>query len=243
MLKVVKSSGFAKELLDFQGHLRPYSTWMGIGTNGKTYPDEMVCRYIEWGAEYSGDFTLVIADDLQIYNQIPFNGHQGLEELRERFRSVGRQRKAALEGWARKNKIKNVKIWRWQEAFEALKTEFPSVGFDSFEQYFISGEKISDPGFHSRFIGIVETQVPGFCKKLLMEGRDEKSGKFTASLYARQEVFLTFILTLTKKASIKIGHTGEEIYDNFTSEIIGGLYGERLAIDGKDNFFGGVYLG
>ena len=72
-LQIVDSLGTAKDLIDTPERLKEYSMWMDIGTNIKTYPNDMVADYADWISRHSNSGLIVIADDLQLYNKVPLS--------------------------------------------------------------------------------------------------------------------------------------------------------------------------
>jgi len=241
-IELVEATGLAKELLESGETLKPYSSWMGIGVNEKAYPDEMVKDYIRWASKKSEKFLLVIADDIQTYNLVPFS-KKGWEEIRnvEDFRELADERKKRIQEWLQKEGISNVDVKRWQEIMDEL-GEKDSFFVDYVSQLF-DHVRQHDPELNEAITEIAPRQIPGLFKKMIKEGKggeDLKFGKFAVSLYGQAEVFLTWFLAVKGGYPIKIGHEGEKIYDKITSDILTGKYGEQLAESNAK--FGSVYL-
>jgi len=213
-LRVVEATRLARNLLETRGDFKPYNAWMGIGVSKRTYTDEMVLGYAEWGASHSNHFLIIIADDLGVYNRIPFS-RKGWNEVneKEKFRKEGLKRKAELVNLFQENDLSNVEVLTWSEAVAKLASGERGDQALYLEQL-LDHQRQHKHQLHQDMIGIVEQQVPGIIEKMRREGKggeDQVFGKFVLSLYVQDEIWMTMALSQFGEYPIKVGHKGEKL--------------------------------
>lgn len=242
-MEVINTLGIASDLIEKPETLRKIPMWMGIGTNEKTYPDTMVLDYAKWISEHSDSGLVVIADELQLYNKIPTSSKSWgkLEEV-ETVRQIGAERKKRLSELLQQSDVKNVAIIQWRELIDALMAEsgdndflinYDSQLFDSLRQ---------DPDFDRLLMNIAEKQAPSMFQRFAAHPLTKdhmEHVRFATSLYTQEEIFLTYILSVLQKYPIKVGHAGEQVYDEITLQLLQGKFGPSLK---KSTPFGAIHL-
>jgi hypothetical protein len=233
-LKVLESSGLAERAVE-EGTLGIKNAWMGIGTNENTYPDEFVMNYLRWASQNVNHFLLVIADDIQAYNRVPFSKDKWDELSKTRkWRELGQKRKSSLQEKLMQEGIGNVEIKTWHEIYADLEKQF------NWEVEY-AGQLVDHVCQHTdigqRLEEIVRKKIPGFMGRLEKEKIPEEFGIFSASGYGFEEITLTCLLATNDLYPIKVGHIGEKDYDEITAEII-----SKQGYDSKTKF-GAIYLG
>lgn len=242
LIEVVDSIGMARDLLEDQGHLKPYSCWMGVSTNKRAYPDEDVIKFAKWGSEHSEKFYLLLADRLQLYNKVPFS-RMGWSKLdSDEYVKAAQKRKAELENLVVKNKLGNIEIKLIEFEFIPLlrsSSESLSLMIDWSYQFF-NQKTFDNPGLEHAIEQVTEEKAG----KLLEQAKDKEISQdhalFAFSRYTHLEVFFSWLFAELEVAPIKIGPLWEKPYDTVTLDIVKGKYG---AFSGKDKRFGAVYLG
>jgi len=243
-LELIEATGLAKDLLEKNETFKPYSSWMGIGTNEKMYPDEMVKNYIRWSSKRSEKFLLVIADDIQIYNLIPFS-NKGWDKMKEvgDFRKLAEERKKMMQIWLGAEGISNVDVRGWMEIIDELRMKNPDFNCVDYNNQLFDHTRQHNPDLDQAITKIAPKQIPRLFLKMQKEGKggeELRFGKFVASLYGQNEIFLTWLLAKYGGYPIKVGHEGERVYDELTADILNGKYGTQLA--DPDIRVGSVYL-
>ena len=250
-VEIVGSIGLASKLLKEKSTLKPYNCWMGISTSKKTYPDEMVVEYAKWATEHSDHFMLVVADGMQIYNQIAQKriniSHvteeqaKWIQEEAKEYYKEAKKRKLDLETKFKKAGIQNFHIHLWSHVFELLER-------DEMDKWIVQSfrEMAYYPGIDLEFDEGIRKIVEERAGHLLSRIGKSKLSEFILGLYAREEWALVMALgTLgIYKYSIKIGPEGERGYDELVMDVFLKGFGSLKTdpYENNANWFGAVYL-
>jgi len=234
-IEVVGSLELAEKLLREQGDLKGNDTWMGIGVNKKTYPDEMVLDFARWASKSSDNFLLVVADFVQKYNLVASTGNwDNLYEGKKarKMDREGEKRADEITSLVKGAKLENVQVVGWVDLMKGIEKEneknnlMVNYGFQQFDYRYQHDVK-----FREALQGVVKKQIPHVLKDLEARGRNPQMTLDASAMYAMEEIFASWLLVETKKYPIKIGHEGEKLYDEITASLFE-----------DETKFGSVYL-
>ncbi len=236
---VVGSLGLAEKLLKKGEDLRPHNAWMGVSTNQKVYPDEMVVAFAKWASSRSNHFLVVIADGMQAYNEMAFGGKFGWADVdirMEDYVEPALARKEELRGLIEKEGLDNVSLDLWNDVVWNLRQKDDLLA--SHTKDLFNHQRQHNPDVETALIGIVEEKIPD-----VLNRARKRFGKifvdFAAATYAEEEIHLTWLMAVLGDYPIKIGPPSELVYDKF---VLDGMKGKFKFLEWKKASFGAVHL-
>lgn len=249
-VRVVGVLGSTEKLLREKDSLKPYNSWMGITTSRKTYSDELVVDFARWGSQHSGTFMLVIADSMQVYNQMARDGADPdalTLEQRSKYRQevadykrAARKRMGELNQLVNENGLTNVKITLWSKLLDQL----ASAGWEDRFIIDMYNSVFHRPGLDKKFDEDMTRVTREKARHILVRSQNPETCEFIASHYSREQMVLTMTLATLGiyGYAFKVGIEAERTYDEIAQRIFLDGFGS-LKMDGKGSWnYGTVYL-
>jgi hypothetical protein len=253
-VEVVGSIGKATELLASHGTLKPYNCWFGISTSKKTYPDDMVIEYARWAKDHSGHFMVVIADYMQIFNQMaekdislkdlvedPKKREWALQNQKE-YNREARKRQRELKEKLHSEGLTNARVRLWSGLHRMLSRRpidyFNTSTFEDIGLY---------PGVDPILDESIDRIVEKRAQHIIGKAADSKNAIRIAGYYARKQWVVSMALASLEgyKYIIKLGPETEQVYDELVVDALRNGTGTLRGAFSKPNEdipFGAVYL-
>ncbi len=230
-LKFVDAEGLGKEVINGNKSLNAI---FGIGLSSKYYSKENLTLYAKWASEHLNSLLFIIADDVQRYNIMGFDGLNKKEALKK-ARKIGDEKFLMVKKISDKFPHK-VEVKRWAEVTST--SEYKKI-FSLLEKDY---NKI--PELKEHIDNTLWANIRFKLEELKNNVGDKEFKKRFRILvkYAIEEISLIIYLAEYNVYPIKIGHNGERVYDNIVDRIYSKHYNK---VHGKilpKNKRGNIYL-
>lgn len=227
--------------------LKPFTSWMGVSTNFKSYPDAAILGYARWAVENTAGFTLVVSDWLNRYNWVAERGdwnafdegkhidrlEQAADRRIERFQQIFAERGI------------NADVIAWSQMIRKIIEQ----GFDNdvqgamswnLEWQSLDHSAQHKPDFRTELEAVHQRLVPHLIERGVKKGHHELFMNNALMGYTMEEVLLTSMMAETRFGTIKIGPKWERPYDEVTAKWVRGDY---FNSEREEHIpFGAVYL-
>lgn len=202
------AEGLGKEVI--KGN-KGYNGWFGVGLTSRYYSEENLTLYTGWAVAHLNSFMFLVADDIERFNLMGFEGLSEKDALQE-ARKKGDEKYKMLLKIAEKFPHK-VEVKRWKEI--EVSNEYQKI----FKQLDRDYEEL--PILKRHIEGTIWSNIRNKLELLKKEiGGNEFDKRFRQLIkYAISEISAIIYLGEYHIYPIKIGHKGERVYDNIVDRI------------------------